>query len=444
MIAGALRALDVTLVSVFNFVAVAVELSVAQALLVSMSWEKRTDPRRLAMAALALAAFSALLRLLRSMIPGAYLGEILSFGILFFASCASLRWSMRYGWDQSAAVGICAYAIQHVAQVVVSMADLLRAQLPVPWAFSWLVGEAARIAIFALVYAVFYYVYVRHFTVSRIRAYSQVALAALVSCGLLIVVGLSAYTHHAALSSSDEVAIRIACLLACLMILLVFGELSQNSKLTDELAFQRRMGEMRTRHYESLRDEIEITNIHYHDLKHQILRLRGNPGSVEYQGVLDELAESIDGYAHVSKTGCAALDVVLTQKDEECRRAGIRLTHMVEKGLLDGICDHDIYSLFGNALDNALEATATLADASRRIIKLSVVGRGPLVIARVSNFYARVVPDGKGGLSTTKADSMSHGYGMKSMRSIVEGLGGTLDFTAEDGLFELSLVFPRQ
>ena len=44
---------------------------------------------------------------------------------------------------------------------------------------------------------------------------------------------------------------------------------------------------------------------------------------------------------------------------------------------------------------------------------------------------------------TTKNDEINLGYGMKSVKMIAEKYGGELKVTAENGIFNTDLVFPR-
>ena len=99
----------------------------------------------------------------------------------------------------------------------------------------------------------------------------------------------------------------------------------------------------------------------------------------------------------------------------------------------------DIYALFGNALDNAIEA---VRGAKRRSISLVVRRAMGVVSVSVENYYAPdAQPSFEDGLpQTTKADKANHGFGMRSMRAIAERYGGTLVARAEDGVFHLDIM----
>ena len=83
----------------------------------------------------------------------------------------------------------------------------------------------------------------------------------------------------------------------------------------------------------------------------------------------------------------------------------------------------DIYSLFGNALDNAITAVEPL-DTPYRDIKLTIKNMGELVHVRVENCFAGKIKLEDGIPVTTKKDRRYHGYGFLSMQMIAAKYNG--------------------
>ena len=102
----------------------------------------------------------------------------------------------------------------------------------------------------------------------------------------------------------------------------------------------------------------------------------------------------------------------------------------------------DVYSLFGNAVDNAIEAVGKLKDEEMRTIDLSVKVSRAFLSVSISNYYADDVVFSDGLPMTTKQDKAYHGFGVKSMRRITEKYDGDLSMNAEDGVFTLNILFP--
>lgn len=56
-------------------------------------------------------------------------------------------------------------------------------------------------------------------------------------------------------------------------------------------------------------------------------------------------------------TGNDALDAILSEKGLACEQGGIAFRCMADGAAVGFMAPTDIYSLFGNALDNAIEAS---------------------------------------------------------------------------------------
>lgn len=155
-----------------------------------------------------------------------------------------------------------------------------------------------------------------------------------------------------------------------------------------------------------------------------------------------EIENVISIYDSVVKTDNEALNVILTEKSLICRKNRISLTCMADGAGLDFMDASDIYSLFGNLIDNAMDAVSKLDDHEKRIIGLSVHADGNMLAINVNNYYEGVVVMDSDGLPvTTKQNKDFHGYGMKSVRMIVERYGGDLTVSAKDGVFNVYIIF---
>lgn len=227
-------------------------------------------------------------------------------------------------------------------------------------------------------------------------------------------------------------------LITCVFLLALTREVvgrrsaEQDSEITRHLLHQQRT------QLESSRETIELINIKTHDLKHQIALL----GDRIPQDEVDELRRLVGIYDATARTGNEALDVLLAEKLLICETRGIPFDRIVDGRLLAAMRPGDVYSLFGNALDNAIEAVADVAEPDRRYIALRVRRRKGLLAIRVENAYEgeRVFEDGLP--RTTKQDTRFHGFGMRSIRMICERYDGVMSVSARDGVFALTLLLP--
>ncbi len=93
-----------------------------------------------------------------------------------------------------------------------------------------------------------------------------------------------------------------------------------------------------------------------------------------------ETRRSIQSYENRANTGYATLDVLLTQKLIQADAQETTLTYLVDGAEFAALGEVDIYALFGDVLDNALEATGKIADPQRHVINLKATKRQELLV----------------------------------------------------------------
>ena len=201
------------------------------------------------------------------------------------------------------------------------------------------------------------------------------------------------------------------------------------------------MYEMQYSQYQIQEENMALVNRKYHDLKHQILALKAGAAQ-ENQEYLDQMLEEIKHYETSYSTGNRILDTILSSEAMKCQARGIEFTCVADGSILSFIDPMDISALFGNALDNAIEGAETISNEQERLIHLTVDSQKSFVRIYVTNRFAGQLRFRHNLPLTTKADTNYHGFGIKSMKSIAEKYGGSIQAEAEDGWFKLSILIP--
>ena len=194
--------------------------------------------------------------------------------------------------------------------------------------------------------------------------------------------------------------------------------------------------------YKQSRESIDALNMKYHDMKHQINILRSMNDSYQRAAFLDRMEADIKAYELQNKTGNSVLDTLLTGKSLYCYKHRIIMTVVADGRLIDFMDAMDISSIFGNALDNAIEATMKIEQVEKRLIHLTVSRVKSFVMIRVQNYYESELRQEKGDYVSTKTDGQMHGYGIKSIRYTAERYGGVVNITSNNNWFELRILIP--
>lgn len=201
---------------------------------------------------------------------------------------------------------------------------------------------------------------------------------------------------------------------------------------------------LRSQHEQYLQSKttIEQINRKYHDMKNQIDVIRSEPDPGRKAAYLDELEDSIQDFAMQRRTGNSVLDTLLTAKGAFCAEQGIDLTCVADGALLDFMSVIDITSIFGNALDNAIESSMRVVDSDKRLIRVAVFAQSNLLMIRVENTFDGRLHIVEGQPMTLKSNPSRHGYGLKNIRSAAEKYGGTTTFDAKKTWFSLRILIP--
>ena len=205
-----------------------------------------------------------------------------------------------------------------------------------------------------------------------------------------------------------------------------------------ELIALRSLLEQQQEQYRFEKSMIDTLNIKVHDIKHQLRDL----DDANRQKLAEELSPMLEEYNARFQTENPALDVILTRKSFVCHEKHIHLTVMAEGAALNFMRESDIYSLFGNILDNAIEAADKLEESEQKVIKLSVEKQGYFVSIHEENYFSDKLEFEDGLPRTTKPDTVYHGFGMKSIRMLAEQYDGSVKICSEGNRFILDIMFP--
>lgn len=232
----------------------------------------------------------------------------------------------------------------------------------------------------------------------------------------------------------------ISDLVNCLLVVAVQYVSQRNARMRYEKEALAKSLENEKRRYEVFKNSVDYINIKCHDLKHEINAMRSS-GQFRTER-LDEIAESIAVYESFADTGNKILDTLLTDVNFLCLNNGISFSCMADASGFSAMKNEDVYCLFRNMLDNAVEYIKTVEDDEKKFIRLFVKNNGNMKVIHQENYFEGGLSLADGLPKTTKPDKFNHGFGMKSMRRIAKKYGGDMRVTAENNLFKIDIVLP--
>ena len=180
-----------------------------------------------------------------------------------------------------------------------------------------------------------------------------------------------------------------------------------------------------------------------HDTKHHFLVIQEYLKNEEYENLQKYVKQISDEFQRtVPKvyTGIKILDFILEQKRVVAQKSGIR--YEIDTMLLTGIptTEQETCALFGNLLDNAIEACC-LVKTEEKLIKIQIQQINQLLSIELLNTFEIPCIRKQGVFETIKEERSVHGYGIKSMRRIVDKYQGLITYEEKEKIFTTKITF---
>ena len=346
----------------------------------------------------------------------------LSVGIIFF--CFERSFSL------SLFTGIAAYSAQHGSY---KLGELIRRALPQSVPSAW--GGVIYFLIIAAAYVAIYFIFRRSFSDIE-KDYIPGRQAVLLAVPLVLYT--TVFQYSSALDFSLYVIYALYDILCCFFTLYIQYSLIKAGRREHEYRLIQHLHHLEKQQYDITKKNMEMFDIKMHDVKHMLLGMR----NILTPEQIAEIEKVVTIYDSTVKSGNEVLDVIFTEKSLQCEQKGIAFERIVDGSLLRFMHVSDVYSLFGNAIDNAIEAVSKVDKREKRTVSLMVRESRGMVYIGLENGYTGTIEFEDGLPVTTKQDKRFHGFGTKSMRNVVEKYGGTMVINASDNIFRLNILLP--
>lgn len=300
---------------------------------------------------------------------------------------------------------------------------------------------------YAILFSVFFFIDGRlaHKNIARQFSKRDIILAILTAVIIFTVSNIGFILTNTAYPLGDTMAIfifRTLINLCGICILFIQEYQKYESFLHEELSVINNTLQSQYEQYNAYKESSEIIQRQFHDLKHQLEMIRSESDSSKRERHVEEMTHAINTYSATISTGNAILDTILTSKNAICIENGITFTCFADGQQLDNMDAMDICSLFGNALDNAIEAVKRIPDKEKRLIELRVAKKALFLVISLRNITFEKLAFENDLPITTKARKDLHGYGLKSIALITEKYQGTMTITMDENWFSLKVIIP--
>lgn len=355
------------------------------------------------------------------------------FLIIFILSLFPLMMTYDIKIKQLLFLSLSAYAIQNFGD---NFWQLLIKFLPLTSIKNW--DIISLVISYTLIYSCYFFVFIKLIKKNDVSNLSNNVVTLTSFIAILVVNILSMYAQQ----SKDDVGFisaRIYAMIACFFILAVQYNIFHTRKLSDEKELLEQTLKFQDEKFNSSKETMELINIKCHDLKHAIESLKDTCSAPAQIERLNDLSVTVDIYDSKIKTDNPVLDMVLSEKSLVCKQNNIRLVPIIDGTLLAFMENNDVYSLFENALENAIKALKE-EDEQYRSIFINVVKRNNATVIKIENYCSKGV-EFEDGMPKSKQDNKFHGFGTKSIEYIANKYNGQAIFNYKDNVFSLTVCF---
>lgn len=247
------------------------------------------------------------------------------------------------------------------------------------------------------------------------------------------------------LAPSTEVFVFPAVVL--LLSLIVLALFDRFIVLTDEQQKNALISLSQDYQYQNLQAQLtaqdDVRRV-YHDMKNHLLTIQAM-STDQQKGYIQDLLAETDSYGLLFHTGNETLDGLLHAKLLDAKSRGVHLSVNVDLSPVDYLEPVDVCAIFGNVIDNAIEASEKLSDPADRFVEIKSGPFADHLAIRVMNSCVEGSVHLKEDqtMETTKRDKSRHGIGLSSVRHSVEKYGGVLSLhTTPNHRLLLTILLP--
>lgn len=368
------------------------------------------------------------------------IGGDLSFNLLLI--CFVVYVCCKIEWNKAFYCSICAYLTQDIAYtifVIIMPNSANRGAKTINPNTLWL-----ELLIMALIYSFFFLFFAQKlpengeykFNCNR----SLPAMLSIIYIGRII----GTYAKKSFDSQDNNIFsfMLIYDVLLSVTLLVTQLILQKEDSYRTAMAIETQLRLTQKRQYEIFRENIDAINHKCHDLKHLVSALKIETDSSRKKELLHELEQDIMIYDAHMDTGNDILDTLLSEIWVNCYHKNIQWTCMADGNALKFLDAIDLYTLLGNALENAVENTSQVSNTQKRFLCVNIWKKERMAFIKIEN-YCEDIPNFYDGIPiTTKKNSLEHGYGMRSIQTVVNRYDGEWKVTIKDNIFTINIMLP--
>jgi hypothetical protein len=230
-----------------------------------------------------------------------------------------------------------------------------------------------------------------------------------------------------------------------MLILYIGVQIEQSKAMESQILLINRQLEMQREHYQTLQTHIAETKRARHDLRHHLTVFQSfiNAGETEkLTAYVSDYKDSLPDDTEIEFCENHAINAILRHYVSIAKNEAVNVSTHLELPEVTGISDSDLCIIFGNCIENAIEACRKIING--RFIKINSKIAGDMLAITIDNSFDGLSKrEGDVFLSrkhSGKAARWMPGIGISSVISVTRKYGGEARFEEKSGVFQTSVM----
>lgn len=235
------------------------------------------------------------------------------------------------------------------------------------------------------------------------------------------------------------VTVNMGCIVLADLYLLYFIKVAnEKSALEWEIKILEKQADMQYKYYLAQEQKYHATVNILHDVDRHVKSIETLYASGEYGNATEytrEIKNMLEPLIPIQYTGNPILDILLTDKVTISKEMGIAFGVQIDNVKLDFLAAIDVTTIFGNLIDNAIEAAGKAT--GDKYIRIHMSPYKEMVFIRIENTSLPL--KWKNGVPVS-GKGKHHGIGLPNVRRSIEKYDGDMTLRQQDNIVTVDLL----
>ena len=282
---------------------------------------------------------------------------------------------------------------------------------------------------------------IKRYMTTRIYLTTDILCMAAFTAILAAIIFLSIGDREINAASRFTYQPKVGYLIVAASIISILASLVLMQRMTESVKEQMQLQaeKIKTEYYQTLLEQQERTRKLVHDINNHFqmvegyLREKNIDGAVSY---LARMKESLPAGTGRKFCSDSAVNALLNSRYTRLLEMHADVHFNIDIGNMTGIEPMDLCTLFGNILDNAIEALEQVGEEKRKVKLQARCEKGLFTVSAVNSKVNGIVEQ-NGRILTGKDEKDVHGYGIENIKEITCRYGGKMEISYTEDEFSI-------